>query len=233
MLEIIVTTPSEARAAEAGGATQLDLKCDFLEAGLTPSAGMIERVCQSVEIPVLAMIRPHARSMVYDADDVAVMCTDIRLGRQLGASGFLLGAITEDGRIDVDAMGAFRDAAQDRSLHVHLAWELTADLGRALETLIDLGVESVRTTGGGGLSGQAEEGVSAIAGFAEQAAGRIAIVPAGGISAENVGRIVRATGLSNAHAGSSVRVPPTATGVVERQEVEKLRRALDRAVASL
>lgn len=233
MLEIIVETPSEGRAAEDGGATQLDLKCDFLQDGLTPSAGMIERVCREVDIDVLVMIRPHARTMVYSAEDVAIMCSDIAFARELGASGFILGCITEDERIDADAVRAFSDSAQDRSLNFHLAWELTTDPSQALETLIDLGVQSVRTTGGAGLGARAEEHIPGIRRFVEQAAGRIDILPAGGISEDNIGRIAKATGLPNAHAGSSVRIPPTTTGTVDQRKVERLRHALDQAVASL
>ncbi len=233
MLEVIVEDLSDALAAEAGGATQLDLKCDFLQGGLTPSAGMIEHVCANVGIDVLVMIRPHARTMVYSKSDIAVMCADIRLARKLGAKGFILGCITEDRHIDVDAVRAFKDAAGDCSINFHLAWELTVDLSQALETLIELGVQSVRTTGGAGLTGKAEEGIARIRAFAEQAAGRIDIVPAGGINAENVARIVAGTGLTNVHVGTGVRVPPTRTGVVDQHKVREVREVLDRAIASL
>lgn len=233
MLEIIVENLSEALAAEAGGATRLDLKCDYLQLGLTPSAGMIEHVCASVGINVLVMIRPHARTMIYSESDIAVMCADIRLARKLGAREFLLGCITEDGHIDADAVRAFRDAAEDCSINFHLAWEQAVDLGQALETLIELGVQSVRTTGGAGLSGKAEDGLAQIRAFVEQAAGRIAILPAGGINAKNVARVVAGTGLTSVHVGTGVRVPPTHTGIVDQYKVKQLREALDRAVTSL
>jgi len=161
-LEIIVDTVSDALAAQAGGATQLDFKAAFSDGGLTPSAGMIEQVCASVGVDVVLMIRPHARTFVYSRSDIAVMCSDIRLGREMGAKGFLLGCLTEDGRIDVDAMRAFQDAADGCPLSFHLAWELTADPRQALETMIDLGVKSVRITGGAGLAGKARDGIAQI-----------------------------------------------------------------------
>ena len=233
MLEIIVENLSEALAAEAGGATRLDLKCDYLQLGLTPSAGMIEHVCANVGIDVLVMIRPHARTMICSESDIAVMCADIRLARRLGAKDFLLGCITEDRRIDADAVRAFKDAAEDCSINFHLAWEQAVDLSQALETLVGLGVQSVRTTGGAGLTGKAKDGLAQSRALAEQAAGRIDILPAGGINAKNVARIVAGTGLTNVHVGTGVRVPPTHTGVVDQHKVQQLREALDRAIASL
>ena len=233
MLEIIVETVSGALAAEAGGATQLDLKCDLAEDGLTPSAGLIERVCAEVSIDVLVMIRPHPRALVYSQTDVEIMCADIRLARTLGAEGFILGCVTEDRHIDVEAGRAFQRAAQDRSINYHLAWEAATDPLQALDTLIDLGLASARTSGGGGLGSRAEDRIERIRDFAEHASGQIDLIPAGGINAGNIGSIVAGTGLTGAHVGTSVRLPPTVTGVVDRLKVQQLREALDRAVSLL
>jgi copper homeostasis protein len=233
MLEIIAETVADASAAEAGGATQLDLKSDFVENGLTPTAGMVERICSRVDIDVIVMVRTRANGMVLTPDDIAIMCSDIRLSRERGAVGFLLGAITEDRRIDVEAIKAFQEAAGDLPLHFHLAWELTENLEETLERLIDLGIKSVRTTGGLGVGGKAEQGVDQIKAFREQAAGRLDLLLAGGVSAENVGRLVTETGVIHAHAGSSVRIPPNPRGIVDEDKVRALREALDRALGVL
>jgi copper homeostasis protein len=127
MLEIIIETLADALAAQAGGATQLDFKSALPIGGLTPSAGMMEQVCKSVDIDALVMIRPHARSFVFSNAEVAVMCGDILRGRKLGAAGFLTGCLTEEGQVDVEAVKALQDAAGDLPLHFHLAWELTSD----------------------------------------------------------------------------------------------------------
>lgn len=61
MLEIIVETVADALAAEAGGATQLDLKSAAELDGLTPTLGMIEQICSRVQIDVMVMVRPHKK----------------------------------------------------------------------------------------------------------------------------------------------------------------------------
>jgi copper homeostasis protein len=233
MLEIIAETVADAVAAEEGGATQLDLKSDFVEDGLTPTAGMVERICSRVGIDVIVMVRTRADGMVLTPDDVAIMCSDIRLSRERGAAGFLLGAITEDRRIDVEAVKAFQEAAEDLPLHFHLAWEMTEDLYETLEQLASLGIKSVRTTGGLGVGAKAIQGVDQIKAFHERAAGRIDLLLAGGVSAENVGQLVAKTGVVHAHAGSSVRIPPNPTGKVDAEKVRALREALDRAVGDI
>lgn len=230
MLEIIAQTVEDALAAEAGGATQLDLKSDFVEYGLTPTAGMVERICSRTNIDVIVMVRTYANGMVLTPDDLAVMCTDIRLAAERGAKGYLLGALTPDGRIDRRAVGILQEAAGHLPLHFHLAWEMTRDTAAALEELIRLGVKSVRTTGGQALGGRAMKARAQIRAFHEQAAGRIDLLLAGGVSAKNVEVLVRETGVVHAHAGSSVRHPPNAKGVVVASKVRELREALDRAV---
>jgi copper homeostasis protein len=233
MFEIIVETVNDARAAEAGGATQLDLKCDFFENGLTPTAGTVERIFQNVDIDVIVMVRTYANGFVLSPDDVAIMCADIGLSRERGAAGFLLGALTSGGKIDREAVHAFQDAAGDLPIHFHLAWEMTKDPGAALDELIELDVQSVRTTGGQGLGGRAVDGIEAIRMFREQADGRIEFLLAGGVNHENVGKLVRTTGVLHAHAGSSVRTPPNTKGAVTEEKVRALRAAYDEAIASL
>jgi len=232
MLEIIAETVDDARLAKAGGGTQVDLKSDFLQDGLSPTTGMVEQICKSVDIDVIAMIRPHTRSFTCSPDDVAVMCTDIRLARERGAAGFLLGAITPDGKIDLDAVGRFQEAAGDLPLNFHLVWQATKDSKQALEDLISAGVYSVRITGGFALGNKAIDNVDEIQKFHEQAAGRIELFLAGGVSADNIEELVAKTGVLNAHSGSPVREPADRTGIVSEAKVRALRTALDRAVAA-
>ena len=158
------------------------------------------------------------------------MCANIRLGRKLGADAFLLGCLTEDGHVDVEAMRAFQEAADGLPLHFNLAWELAADREQALETAIDLGVKSARITGG---AKSATEGVAQISKLAGLAAGRIDLLLARGVNEHTIGQLVPATGVKHAHAGRGVRSPQSPYGAVDEEKVRRLAAALDAAVASL
>lgn len=232
-LEIIVDTWQDALAAEAGGATQLDLKADFSKGGVTPSAGMIEKVCNTAQIPVMVIIRPHARYWRMTDEDITVMCSDIRLARKLGAEHFLLGCLDESDEIDTEAFISFLAAAQDGALHCHLVWEHTPDPLRTLDQLIELGVKTVRTTGGEGLSGKAEQNIEAILSYAAHAQDRIDLFLAGGVNAGNVETMIAGTGLTNIHVGSGARTPETPNGIVLEDNVRRIRKAVDRAELQL
>jgi copper homeostasis protein len=230
MLEVVVETVEDAIAAQSGGAHQVEVKCDYQEYGLTPTAGMLEQICSNVTCDVLSMVRPHARSFIYSKTDLAVMASDIRRARQQRVRGFLIGCLSGENEVDTEAMKYLKDAAGDHDLHFHLAWELTPDPASTLELLIDLGIKSVRISGGAGISGQAAENIARIRAYFEQADGRIDFFLAGGITADNMAQVVADTGISNVHTGSGVREPQTRTGVVSEEKVRQMSQALLNAV---
>ena len=59
-------------------------------------------VKQYVKIPVYAMIRPRGGDFLYSDQEVEVMRKDIQLIKSHGADGLVLGALTEDGRVDAE-----------------------------------------------------------------------------------------------------------------------------------
>ena len=232
MLEVIVETLADALASHAGGASQLDCKAALPLGGLTPSLGMVEQICRSVDTDALVTIRPHARSFCFTPPEIAVMCGDIMRARDVGASGFLTGCLTEKGAIDVEAMTALQEAAGKLPVHFHLAWELVPSPVDALDTLVGLGVKSVRTSGGG-LENVAVDRMDSILGFSAHAAGRIELVLAGGVTLQNVGRLVAGTGVPNVHVGRAARTPETRYGAVDAAKVRSLSLALQEASALL
>lgn len=233
MLEIIVETVADALAAAEGGADRLDLKSNFVQKGLTPSAGMIEEICSRVDIEVMVMIRPHTRSWVVDSHDLAVMQADVHIARSLGASGFLLGALTADKRLDVPTVQALKETAGDLPIHFHLGWELAEDPLATLEDLISLRIQSVRTTGGGGPEGKVPDNISSIRAYRDHIDGRMELLLAGGVTPENVEKLVIETGVAQVHSGTGVRTPPDPEGAVDAAKVTKLRVNLGRALKTL
>jgi copper homeostasis protein len=225
-LEVVVETCEDALAAEAGGADQIEVKCDYLEYGLTPTAGMLAEICRHASIGVLCMIRPHARTLVYSSSDISAMATDIRHAKTLPIKGFLLGCLTPDNLLDLKSLVILKDAAEPLDVHFHLAWEQTKDPILSLKQLIELGFKSVRTSGGDGISGQAGENIDRIKAYAAALRGDMDLYLAGGITVKNVAEIISKTGISNVHSGSGVRLPRTRVGAVSKECVQEMKQAI-------
>jgi copper homeostasis protein len=80
---------------------------------------------------------------------------------------------------------------------------MTRDPSDALETLITLGVDRVLTSG---QEASVIEGLELIVDLVNRAAGRIVVMPGGGITDRNVGRVVAATGVTEVHFGGGESV---------------------------
>ena len=187
--------------AIAGGAGRIEL-CQALDlGGLTPSAGLIE-LARTSPVPVRAMIRPRAGDFVFDPAEIDLMRRDIDVVRDADLEGVVIGARTLDGELDMAALRQLVEHALGLSVTLHRVVDLLPRVEDAVALAVELGCRTILTSGG---ATRAADGVERIAAMQRLAAGRIEILPGSGITAQNVGRIVAAAGVSSAHA--SCRAP--------------------------
>ena len=185
-LEVCVDSLESALAAEAGGASRLEL-CDcLLVGGTTPSAGLLEVVRSRVQIPIHVLIRPRAGDFCYTEADLLVMEKDIALAKSLGADGIVCGVLHPDGTVNKPVMGHLVGLARPLHFTFHRAFDMAIDAHQALEAIISLGIDYLLTSG---QEATAHHGQPLLAELVRQAAGRISIMPGGGITEENeIGR---------------------------------------------
>lgn len=128
LLEIVVQDVSGAVAAVRAGAERLEL-CSALTAtgGVTPGTGLLERVVAAVpEVGVHVLVRPRPGGFVYTSDEVEVMVAEIHAAARAGAAGVVVGALTEDGRVDARVLGLLVEAAGDLEVTFHRAFDSLA-----------------------------------------------------------------------------------------------------------
>jgi len=202
LLEVCVDSAEGLRLAIEGGADRIEL-CSALElGGLTPSLGMME-LASKAPIPVYAMIRPRAGNFCFSAEDEAIMVSDIGNARKAGLAGVVVGASLSDGSLDVVMLERLIAEAKGFGTTLHRAFDLVPDMEIALQQAIALGFERILTSG---LSQTAEGGLDKLRRLAEMAGQSMSIMPGSGVNAENVGRIMEATGAAEVHASCRVQV---------------------------
>jgi copper homeostasis protein len=221
-VEICVADAAGAQVAEQAGAHRAELCAGLSEGGVTPSIGTVAAALGAVSrIGVQVLIRPRSGDFVYSAAETDVMLADIRAIRELARGsrvtvGFAVGALTDGGDIDRRIMLDLLAACESAPVTFHRAFDLARDLDEALDTLIELGVGRVLTSGG---AGRAVEGVDALARLVRRAAGRIAVMAAGAVRPVNVAQIIAATGVPDVHLQAS-RVEPSAMTYERRPGVQ-------------
>jgi copper homeostasis protein len=195
-VEICVDSAEGAFAAERGGADRVELCDNLLEGGTTPSAGCIKVARRGLKIGLQVIIRPRGGDFLYSAAELDVMREDIRMAKDLGANGVVLGCLTAAGDIDCARTEELIALARPLNVTFHRAFDMCRNPKTALEDLIKLGVDRVLTSG---QEATCLEGLELLAMLVQQAAGRIIILPGGGITPRNIRKIVAETGAQEVH----------------------------------
>jgi len=150
------------------------------------------------------MIRPRGGSHVWIAAEHPQIFADLARAKLLGAHGVVFGALTTDARVDRELTARFIDAARPLPVTFHRAFDQVHDRDEALETLVELAVRCILTSGG---AQNAFEGRAELRALVEHAAGRIGILPGGGVRAHNARAILSATGVSELHGSVPFALP--------------------------
>jgi len=196
IFEICVDSIAGVRAAKAAGADRVELCADLLEGGITPSLGMIRQARTIPGIGLHVMIRPRGGDFLFDDDEFAIMRSDIEAAKAEGADGVVIGLLTAAGEVDVGRTRELIALARPLSVTFHRAFDVAAEPFRALEALIELGVDRVLTSG---QEASVLEGLPLIVELMNRASGRIIVMPGGGITERNVDRVVAAAAPREIH----------------------------------
>ena len=190
-VEISVESVAGARVAAAAGAARVELCAGLSDGGLTPSAALIEAASALIEVHVL--VRPRPGDFHYDRDELDLIVRDIAVARAHGATGVVVGALTEDGRVDDRCADFVTDGLQTT---FHRAIDVSADSRQVLDRLVALGFTRVLTSG---RRRSALDGAPLIKDLVTQD-DRIEVMACGGVRAANAAQVIAATGVRDLHA---------------------------------
>lgn len=160
--------------------------CQNLEqGGMTPSPGFIEYAL-ACNLDTHVLIRPRPGGFRYTNDEIEIILRDIRECKAIGAQGVVVGILSEGGWVNQEAMEAVMRVADGMTVTFHRAFDDMVNFEKALDNLIDCGVTRVLSSG---LASNVDLGAANLKGMVEYAAGRIEIMPGGGVNASNIKRI--------------------------------------------
>jgi len=186
--EVCVESFHETIAAVASGATRIEL-CEHLACGgTTPSYGTIKQVMEKFDLPVMVMIRPRGGDFCYSQDEYEIMEYDIKVCKELNATGVVFGLLNEDKTIDILRTAKLVQLAQPMQVTFHKAIDEADDLLLAVSQLRHIGVNRILTSGG---EATAMEGKGKLLEMIKIADNQLKIIVAGKVTWENFEEIRR------------------------------------------
>ena len=200
VLEIATSDFETTRSAFEGGADRIELCANLNEGGTTPSYGTIFQCRENFDVLLYPIIRPRGGDFLYTDDEYEIMLHDVKLCKQSGCDGIVIGLLNKDGTIDLKRTAALIDIAYPMGVTFHRAFDRCRDAFEALEQLVQIGCERILTSG---QQPTVNEGMELIAELNKIANHRIIMMPGSGVRKENIKLLAEKTGCKELH--SSLR----------------------------
>ena len=186
--EACVESFEKALEAQNNGANRIELCENLAVGGTTPSYGTVKVCLEKLDIPIFPMIRARGGNFIYSKDEIEIMKEDIKIFKELGVKGVVLGCLTSDNKIDLELTKKLVNLAYPMEVTFHKAIDEIQNPLDYIDNLINIGIKRILTSGG---KATALEGKDLINDMIKKSNGRLKIVVAGKVTKENL------NGLSN------------------------------------
>lgn len=171
--------------------------------GTTPSYGVIKEAAgylHEKNISLAVMIRPRGGDFVYNDLELRAMEEDILRAVELESDALVLGLLTEENEIDSEAIEQLLPATQGLPLVFHMAFDLIPQDKQkdAIDQLVELGFVRILSHGSSDKD-DIFKNVDHIKDLLAYAGNRIEIMLGGGVTAQNLQKLCRETGVTAVH----------------------------------
>lgn len=200
IIEIATSDFETTKSAVEGGADRIELCANLAEGGTTPSYGTIIQCREAFTVQLFPIIRPRGGDFLYTEEEYSIMLKEVKLCKQLGCDGVVIGLLNSDGSIDKKRTAALVEATYPLSVTFHRAFDRCSNPFEALEQLVEIGCERILTSG---QKPAAPDGVELIGELNRMSGDRIIIMPGSGVRKENIKMLAEKTGCTEFH--SSLR----------------------------
>lgn len=148
IIEACVENINEALRAESLGANRVEICENLRIGGTTPSSGTIQVAKQILKIPIMVLIRPRGGNFIYSDNEIEIMKYDIKLCKQIGVDGVVIGALTKSHTIDIELVEELTELAKPMDVTFNKAIDKTNNIIEEFRRLLDTDVDRVLTSGG-------------------------------------------------------------------------------------
>jgi copper homeostasis protein len=200
IIEIATTDFTTTKSAVEGGADRIELCAALSEGGTTASFGTIKKCREEFNVQLFPIIRTRSGDFLYTDEEFDIMLNDVKLCKDLGCDGVVIGFLKKIGEIDIERTSKLIECVYPLEVTFHRAFDRCKEPFQALEHLIEIGCQRILTSG---QQPTAPKGINLIAQLVKAADERIIIMPGSGVRKENIKELAGKTGANEFH--SSLR----------------------------
>lgn len=220
LLEVIVLSAEDARAATEGGADRLEVVREIRHGGLTPPLSLVRSIQRETHLPLRIMVRENAG---YGTDPSELVALRRAAAEFAGAEvdGIVIG-FARDGRLALDEVARVLDEAPSLRATFHRAFDSLQDPLGAIDAIGAVPqIDHILTSGG---DGAPSERCARLREYVTRAGGRLTILAGGGVDEQSLDLFARERCVGEAHVGRIARQNGDQEAPVSVERVRALRK---------
>lgn len=201
LLECCVESVESALAAKEGGADRLELCGNLMIGGTTPDINLYHRIREKCDILINVLIRPRFGDFCYSDEEFEIIRRDVKMFREAGADGVVIGILNPDGTLDTKRMAILMEEAKGMSVTLHRAFDVCVDPMKALQQAKELHIDTILTSG---QKNTALEGADLLCELVKQAGDEIDILIGSGVKDSVIQKLAVSTGATSFHMSGKI-----------------------------
>jgi copper homeostasis protein CutC len=219
VLEVIVQSAADARAATEGGADRLEVVRAIDRGGLTPLVSVVEAIAAVTTLPLRVMVREND-GFELAAGELPALRRAVAAFADAGVDGIVIG-FARHGDIVLEDLLRVVDGLPSVRITFHRAFDSLRDPLAAIQRLAAVGnIDRILTSGG---DGSPVDRCGRLASYRAAAAGRFEIIAGGGVDEAALSLFVREGCVRELHVGRAAREGNRADGPVSAARVRQLK----------
>lgn len=201
ILECCVDSVESAISAKIGGADRIELCSGLVIGGLSPSIALFRRIRENVNIPIQVLLRTRFGDFCYTAHEHEILKEEIKLFRQLGADGVVIGSLTPEGNLHMQQMEELIEEAGEMKVTLHRAFDMCKNPLKVLEQAKKLGIDTILTSG---QKNSAIDGTELLKQLVENSENKIEILVGGGVDGKVIPALYEKTNATSYHMSGKI-----------------------------
>lgn len=199
-IEICIGNIEDAIIASQYPIDRIELNSALQLGGLSPTLETIKYLKKHIDVPICCMCRSRAGDFSYTDLEMQIMYEDAKNMLDVGADGIVFGFLNNDKTINYDHTKKMTVLihSYNKEAIFHKAFDEIDNLDQAVETLIDLKIDRILTSGKA-IYPDILKGCENIKLLNDKYHEKIQFLPGGGVRVENIIDVLNISGVKQIH----------------------------------